>query len=365
MKNTFSGKTVLITGHTGFKGAWLSIWLVKLGANVVGYSDRIHSPESLYVKANLQDQLQTVLADINNYDTLDETIREHNPDFVFHLAAQAIVSSGFDDPTTTFLTNAMGTECLLRALRNNKSSKVRNVVIITSDKCYENIEQNYGYREHDRLGGKDPYSASKACAEIIISSYVRSFFNHDDIRIAIGRAGNVIGGGDWTKDRVVPDCFRSWYNESVVKIRSKASTRPWQHVLEPLFGYINLAVKLDSSHKIKNGEAYNFGPHIKNNVSVETLVQKLFQNWTKLENKDNSTTKGWTFSSEEHFSESKLLQLDISKAFLELDWQPVLSIDECCELTTKWYHTNKHDPSVALRECENQIDSFSRLALQY
>lgn len=354
INSVFSGKTVLVTGNTGFKGSWLSIWLELLGARVIGYSDEIMPGNSLFKICKLSKRGETVFADILEYEKIKSTLETFAPDFVFHLAAQAIVSEGYKEPGRTFYTNAMGTETLLRALRNAKGQKKRTVILITSDKCYENIEQYYGYRETDRLGGKDPYSASKACAEIIASSYIRSFFTEGTTSIATARAGNVIGGGDWNKDRIVPDCFRNWMAGKEVTVRSKSSTRPWQHVLEPLFGYLILASKMHVSGDFLKGENFNFGPNFENNVTVEVLVKKMFEKWCEIETPQHN---GWKFCKNETLNESVLLSLDITKASTFLDWRPLLSVDECCEFTASWYSkSSKEDP---LTICRNQIKQFS------
>ena len=257
--NVYSGKRVLVTGHTGFKGSWLTAWLLKLGAEVHGFSDVVFDGPSMFSGLRLHEHLNHVTGDIRNKDEVEEAIRSVKPDFVFHLAAQSIVSLSYEDPSLTYSTNVIGTLNVLEALRSVKHRCC--AVLITSDKCYHNSEWNWGYRETDPLGGKDPYSASKAAAEILIHSSFQSFFNLDDspVRLVSTRAGNVIGGGDWKQDRIVPDAIRAWSKGEAVTIRAPRSTRPWQHVLEPLSGYLLAGRALSQGEKI-SGEAYNFGP---------------------------------------------------------------------------------------------------------
>ena len=246
MDNIFKGKRVLITGHTVFKGSWLSIWLIKKGAKVFGLSLKPHTSPSIYDAANLNEKIEGVFVDINNHSKVIKVINDCQPDFIFHLAAQAIVHKSYLNPLITFNTNVIGTLNILEGIRNLKKPCIS--ILITSDKCYENVEWEYGYRETDKLGGADPYSASKAATEIMISSYIRSFFSGSNKRIGIARAGNVIGGGDWSQKRLVPDCITAWVKNKKVLIRSANSTRPWQHVLEPLNGYIEFAKSLYKSN---------------------------------------------------------------------------------------------------------------------
>ena len=255
----FTGKVVLITGHTGFKGSWLSLWLTYLGAKVVGVSKDIPTRPSNFIVSSVSTKTDDRRIDILNAEAIEKLILEVQPDFVFHLAAQALVRPSYDNPLETLTTNSIGTANVLEALR--KLEKEVAVVMITSDKVYDNVEWVWGYRETDRLGGKDPYSASKAMAEIVIRTYVESYFNTEDsnVHIGIARAGNVIGGGDWALDRIVPDCMTAWSQDKVVDIRNPWATRPWQHVLEPLSGYLLLAAHLVLKTN-KHGKPYNFGP---------------------------------------------------------------------------------------------------------
>jgi len=287
----FRNKTVLVTGHTGFKGSWLSTWLHNLGANVVGVSNDIVSMPSNFSVSGVPTFIEDRRLDIRDLDAVKSLIEDIQPDFVFNLAAQALVRRSYENPLETMTTNAIGSANVLESLR--EINKKVSVVMITSDKAYDNVEWAWGYRETDRLGGKDPYSASKGMAELAIRSYVESFFKSSgcNIRIGIARAGNVIGGGDWALDRIVPDCMRAWANGDIVDIRSPLATRPWQHVLEPLSGYLCLARDLYLYDK-HNGEAYNFGPPADQNYSVSELIDEMSKSWKQIKwndvsNKDN------------------------------------------------------------------------------
>ncbi len=329
-RNSFNNKKILITGHTGFKGSWLTKWMLKLGAKVCGVSLK---PQKLsnFLLLNLKDKVENNYVDIRKSDEFEKIILKFKPDFVFHLAAQAIVKTSFDDPKLTWETNVIGTMNLLEGLRklHNKCC----AIIITSDKCYYNQEWIWGYKETDILGGKDPYSASKASAENVIYSYINSFFNHpqNKIRIVSARAGNVIGGGDWSEDRIVPDCMRSWIKNKKVLIKNPLSTRPWQHVLEPLGGYIHLAQLL---HKNKNlhGESFNFGPPLSQNKTVLDIVKEFSKHF------DNSE---WAIpkTKSKKFFESNLLKLNCEKAFQYLKWRPVLDFSDLVLFTSEWYQS--------------------------
>jgi len=275
--NTYQGKRVLVTGHTGFKGSWLTTWLLRLGANVIGVSKDVPTHPAMFEELALAGRIKHIQADIRALDTLRDVISGEQPDFIFHLAAQAIVSISYSDPADTMTTNVVGTMNILEALRKLERPCV--AVLITSDKCYDNVEWVWGYRETDRLGGKDIYSGSKGAAELVIRSYLHSFFqDHHPVRLAIGRAGNVIGGGDWAKDRIVADCMRAWGEGRSVEIRSPNATRPWQHVLEPLSGYLSLGQALVQQSQL-HGEAFNFGPRAGQNQTVVELLGALGQHW--------------------------------------------------------------------------------------
>jgi CDP-glucose 4,6-dehydratase len=270
----FDGAKILITGHTGFKGSWLSLWLTKLGAQVYGVSQDIPTTPSLFTSIELEKKLKDYRFDICEKDLLNNLIGEIKPNFIFHLAAQSLVRPSYKDPLNTLKTNALGTAKVLDSLRLLDKPMV--AVMITSDKVYDNVEWLWGYRETDRLGGKDPYSASKGMAELVIRSYVESYFNspNSDVRIGIARAGNVIGGGDWATDRIVPDCINAWSVSKMVDIRNLHATRPWQHVMEPLSGYLSLGLRLYESNNL-HGEAYNFGPPARQNYTVRKLINEM------------------------------------------------------------------------------------------
>ena len=325
---TFKNKKILITGHSGFKGSWLSIWLNHLGANVFGLSDGIVSNPSNYLVSSIPDFVNDIKVDIRDGDQVKSVIKKIQPDFVFHLAAKALVKHSYNHPIDTFTSNVNGTINLLDSLKDIDKKII--AVMITSDKSYDNLEWPWGYRENDRLGGKDPYSASKGMAELAIRSYVDSYFKSlSNIRIGIARAGNVIGGGDWAQDRIVPDCMVAWANDKTVKIRSPHSTRPWQHVLEPLSGYLCLAKNLNLESK-NHGEAYNFGPASDQNYSVGKLIEEMSKYWNKVRWKDVSKDSN-------HVHEAGLLKLNCDKALFDLDWRSTLNFHETVKMTIEWY----------------------------
>ena len=330
LKHTYENKTVLITGHTGFKGSWLSLWLKNLGANVIGASLDVPSEPSHFKVSKLNNRLTADhWLDVRDGGALKKLISDCQPDFVFHLAAQALVRLSYETPADTIATNAIGTSNVLDALRCLDKPAV--AVMITSDKAYDNVEWVWGYRETDRLGGKDPYSASKGMAELAIRTYIESFFNKADsnIRVGIARAGNVIGGGDWAKDRIVVDCIKSWSEGEVVDIRNPGATRPWQHVLEPLSGYLVLGAYL-AKDAINHGEAYNFGPSANQNHSVKELINEMKNYWVNV--RWNDTSKN-----ELHMHEAGLLKLNCDKALFDLNWLPTLRFEETVQMTVAWY----------------------------
>jgi len=346
----FKDKTVVVTGHTGFKGTWLTIWLKLLGAKVVGISlNPITSPSHFSV-ANVGDGITDLRIDVRNQEELEQAIIHAKPDFVFHLAAQALVSSAYSDPSGTWQTNVMGTVNVLESLR--KISNKCAAVMITSDKCYENVEWVWGYRETDRLGGADPYSASKAAAELAISFYVKSYFpsSTTNVRIASARAGNVIGGGDWSENRIVPDCVRAWAKGDIANLRNPNATRPWQHVLEPISGYLSLAISLSKSNA-HNGEAFNFGPNLQKNHTVLDLVSELGKNWQAAK---------WNVlkSNTEAPYESGLLKLNCDKALQQLNWQAVLSFEETASMTAEWYKFCYSEKENIRKFSESQIELY-------
>jgi len=325
----FNGKTVIVTGDTGFKGSWLSIWLTMLGAKVVGISIGDVSSPSNYKVVELNKRIEHYDIDIKNEKRIREIVCKVQPDFVFHLAAQSLVRPSYENPLDTMLVNSIGSANILNSLRFLDKPVV--AIMITSDKAYDNVEWVWGYRETDRLGGKDPYSASKGMAELAIRSYIESFFNFDNcnVKVGIARAGNVIGGGDWAIDRIVPDCMKAWANGDTIDIRSPLSTRPWQHVLEPLSGYLVLAQNLYVSSR-NHSEAYNFGPSADQNYSVSNLIDEMSKYWSQVKWNDVS-------ENESHVHEAGLLKLNCDKALHDLKWKPALKYEETVRMTVDWY----------------------------
>lgn len=332
MKNSFlniyKNKKIIITGHTGFKGAWLTYTLYLLGARILGISKNILTKPSLFKTLNLEKKIKSKFVDIQNFKKLNQIFSKYKPDFVFHLAGQSLVRKSLEDPRETFLTNSFGTLNIVQALKN--LNKKCSSIIITSDKSYLNVEQKKGYKESDRLGGIDPYSASKASAELIINCYHRSFLQKNKkISLAVARAGNVIGGGDWSENRLIPDCIKAWSKNKTVNIRNPKSTRPWQHVLEAIGAYLYLGYLLNLNKKI-DGEAFNFGPSYKKNYSTKEVLSNLVKYWP-LKAKIKILKK-------KQFYESKLLKLNCMKA-KKIGWKSILSLQETLFLTTTWYKT--------------------------
>ncbi len=340
--HVFSGKTVLVTGHTGFKGSWLSQWLVNLGAKVVGYSYDIPTKPSHFELINLRENLESIEGDIRDYKAFQKTLKTHRPDIVFHLAAQSLVGKSVTNPLETIETNVLGTANVLDAI--TKAGTTEAAVIITSDKCYENKEWEFGYRENDQLGGKDPYSASKACAEVVFSSFFRSFISRESIYAATARAGNVIGGGDWAQHRIVPDCVRSWSENNPAEIRSPSSTRPWQHVLEPLSGYLHLGSQLLLKNEKINGKSFNFGPPSDTVQSVKELVDEAKKTWP-----DSSWNSGEDLLKNK---EANLLRLNCDRALSLLGWKPTLSFKESANMTFNWY-------SMFYNQSQEQAEAYT------
>ena len=349
----YNKKKIIITGHTGFKGSWLSLWLKIYNAKLLGISNDIPTKPSHYELINAKKFIKEKKIDIRNFEKLKKEIIKFKPDIIFHLAAQAIVSNSFLKPNYTWMTNVNGTINIIESARSLK--KKCTLILITSDKCYENRETNVGYKETDRLGGIDAYSASKASADIAIRSYFESFIkNEKKILIGVGRAGNVIGGGDWASNRLIPDCVKSASLSKKMEIRNPNSTRPWQHVLEPLSGYINLAYSLNKDKKL-NGEAFNFGPLIKNNFSVKKVIEQMQLTWSDIK---------FTNSKKKNFiKESGLLNLNCSKAKKKLDWSPTLNFSETIKETVVWYKKfYKIKPLNILELSRKQIFKFIDLA---
>ncbi|MCL5276199.1 MAG: CDP-glucose 4,6-dehydratase [Deltaproteobacteria bacterium] len=346
----YKNKKVLVTGHTGFKGSWLSIWLLHLGAEVIGYALDPNTPKDNFVLTNLYQEMTDIRGDIRDIEKFNSNVDQYNPEIIFHLAAQPLVRLSYEIPRETLETNVMGTVNVLDAFRKSRSARI--LIIITSDKCYENKEWIWGYRENDLVGGYDPYSASKGAAELISAAYLRSFFNPGDFKkhgkvIATVRAGNVIGGGDWTQDRIIPDCIRALEEDKPIKVRNPQSVRPWQHVLEPLNGYLLLASKIYAD-PIKYSGAWNFGPNTDSVITVKEVVEKVIKYYRKGIWKDTSNQK--------ELHEAKLLNLDISKAKLLLGWKPLLNIDEAIKMTVEWY--KKYDIEDMFNLCKHQIHEF-------
>jgi CDP-glucose 4,6-dehydratase len=337
----FSGKKILITGHTGFKGSWLTLWLVNLGAEVIGYSLEPPTKPNLFEILRLEKEITHIIGDVRDGEKLKNVFKKYKPEIVFHLAAQPLVRVSYKEPKLTYETNVMGTLNLLEAVRQTESVKV--VIVVTTDKCYENKEWFYGYREVDPLGGYDPYSSSKACVEILVSSYRNSF----QLPVATVRAGNVIGGGDWQVDRLIPDCVKALSKGETIKIRNPDAIRPWQHVLEPLYGYLLLAVKMWKEPE-RFCEAWNFGPYEKDTATVREVVEKVIRLWGK---------GSYEVIEDRSFHEAGLLRLDISKTMLKLGWRPKWNLDKALERTVKWYkrfYEGKTDMvKYSIKEIEN------------
>ncbi|WP_207429611.1 CDP-glucose 4,6-dehydratase [Pedobacter sp. SYSU D00535] len=323
----YKGKKVLLTGHTGFKGSWMAIWLKMLGAEVYGYALAPSGPEDNFVTCGLASEINHLEGDVRDGNKLRAYFQELQPDIAFHLAAQPLVLLSYDDPVGTFESNLMGVVNFFEAVRATPS--VKAAINVTSDKCYDNKEWVWGYRENDPMGGKDPYSASKGCAELITSSYLHSYFSAEGTAaIASARAGNVIGGGDWAKDRIIADYFRAYRKDEKLLVRNPYATRPWQHVLEPLSGYLNLGAKLLQEGKKYSG-GWNFGPEDTANYSVKDLIEKLLV----LDKRGGYTTPNNL--NKPH--EATFLKLDISKAVNFLQWRPVLNFDETVQFTYTGY----------------------------
>ncbi|MFA6078180.1 MAG: CDP-glucose 4,6-dehydratase [Candidatus Omnitrophota bacterium] len=353
--NVYKGKRVFITGHTGFKGSWLTLWLLGLGASVTGYSLDIPTKPSNFEALGLRKKIKHVKGDVRDLNSLKKAIDDSSPDIVFHLAAQALARRSYDMPQDTFFTNLGGTVNMLECLRS--SGSVEAAVIITSDKCYQNVEKAEGYKESDLLGGNDPYSASKACAEIAAKAYMRSFFSgKNSLKIATARAGNVIGGGDWAEDRIIPDCVRALSKGKSVMIRNPEATRPWQHVLEPLSGYLYLGQYLLERPKMAHGEAFNFGPNEMVAKSVREVMELFLSYWGE---------GSWKYVPvKDGKKESKLLKLSCAKARSRLGWSSALNFKESIRFTADWYKNYYGKVSAAEELSYNQIDEYVNKAYE-
>ena len=351
--DTYSGKRVLVTGHTGFKGSWLALWLHHLGADVTGYSDEVPASPSVFELLGLETRIGHYLGDVRDRSRLADVLDEVRPDMVFHLAAQALVLQSHLDPVGTFETNTMGMVNLLECIRERPWIEVG--VLVTSDKAYRNEEWEWGYRETDHLGGHDPYSGSKSCAELVAHSYHHSFLRDSPTRTATARAGNVIGGGDWAADRIVPDCIRAWSAEETVSVRRPGSTRPWQHVLEPLSGYLWLGARMWDDREDLDGEAFNFGPGAQQDMTVADLLEAMAERWPGAD---------WQVTAEKADigREAMLLRLSCDKALRRLDWHAVMQFPSTVALTIDWYRAWQ-DAQVDLHDFTiEQIEQYTELA---
>lgn len=357
-ENMFLNKTVLVTGHTGFIGSWLTTWLVYLGAKVVGVSLEPSTNPSLYKANGLKELVLDYKKDIRNYYDVETIIKENHPEFIFHLAAQSLVLRSYKEPSDTFSTNIIGTVNILEVLRNSKFPSI--FINFTSDKCYENQEIDYKYKENDKLGGHDPYSASKACSEIITNSFRQSFFKNKENQISIStiRSGNVIGGGDWAENRLIPDCIRHFNKKEKIMIRNPNSIRPWQHVFEPISGMLLLALHM-KNNPTKFNESWNIGPNF-TNISVKEIVEKIIKKlgsgaWEKSQDSEN-------------FHEANILKLDSSKIQDRLNWTQCLTTEESIDYTIEWYKEFKENGyymfDFSIKQIENYLTKANLLNVQ-
>jgi CDP-glucose 4,6-dehydratase len=358
LRQTFQGSNVLVTGHTGFKGAWLCEWLLNLGARITGLALPAESNATCFEKLHLSQRIDRhVVGDVRDFPLVEKVLRESRPSFLFHLAAQALVTVSYEDPLQTYSANVLGTAHMLEGLRRIGRSCV--AVVITSDKCYENQNRPEPYHEGDPLGGSDPYSSSKACAELVCASYRRSFFSqHRPIALASARAGNVIGGGDWSRDRIVPDCVRALQSQQAIVVRNPGFVRPWQHVLEPLAGYLALAAEIDSAAKAEDSagldqlcSAFNFGPRSDSSRTVRELVEKILTIWPgRWEDGRNPKAP----------HEAHRLTLASEKAERILGWAPVWNFEESVQNTIEWYRRAEHRAHDMQKFTREQIEAFAQ-----
>ena len=356
----FKNKTVFVTGHTGFIGSWLVLWLQSLDARVIGYSLEPPTKPSLFETLGLENEITHIIGDIQDKQNLSDNIEKHKPEIVIHLAAQPLVRVSYEDPVETFRTNILGTVNILDSIR--KLDYVKACVVMTSDKCYQNLDANRFHKETDPLGGSDPYSASKGAAEIITNSFRNSFFNteknHDkSTGIASVRAGNVIGGGDWARDRIIPDCITALTTDKKIRVRNPLSIRPWQFVLEPISGILWLSSKLYTNPK-KYSEAWNFGPNQMNNTTVEKVVQNVIKIWNKGDWVDVSK------ESKDQSIESVSLLLDSTKALNSLEWKTIYSFETAINETISWYKSYYNNDALMRELSINQIKHYSKKANQ-
>lgn len=343
----WQGKRVYLTGHTGFKGSWLALWLANMGATVKGYALSPPTNPSLFDEAKVAEKIESHIGDIRDFETLKTSMQSFNPDILIHMAAQPLVRLSYKEPLETYETNVMGTAKVLEAARS--CSNLKSIVSVTTDKCYENKEWVWGYREDEPMGGYDPYSSSKGCAELVTSAYRRSFLQEQGIGLASARAGNVIGGGDWADDRLIPDILRAFEKKQAVIIRNPASTRPWQHVLEPLSGYLVLA-----QHLYQNpagfAEGWNFGPYEDDAKPVDWILNHMVQSWQG---------SNWELDKNAHPHEAGYLKLDISKAKARLHWHPTWRLEHTLAKIIEWHQAwlNKEDMQA---KCLEEIQDYMR-----
>ena len=352
-KGIYEGKTVFVTGHTGFIGSWLVLWLQSLGAKVVGYSLEPPTKPSLFETLGLENKITHIIGDIQNKQNLSDNIEKYKPEIAIHLAAQPLVRASYDDPVETFLTNILGTVNILDSIR--KSDSVSSCVVMTSDKCYQNLDPSHFHKETDPLGGSDPYSASKGAAEIVANSFRNSFFNEQTI--ATVRAGNVIGGGDWARDRIIPDCIRALTTSKQIMVRNPSSIRPWQFILEPISGILWLGSKLYTKPE-KYAEAWNLGPDKATDITVEKVVQNTIKIWNEGDWVDMSK------ESKDQPNESISLLLDSTKAFNSLEWKTIYSFETAISETISWYKSY-YNNDVSMKELSiHQIEQYCKTAEQ-
>ena len=349
-KNFWKGKKVFLTGHTGFKGSWLSLWLQNMGVLVKGYSLDVNTKPALFTQANVAAEMESEIGDIRNLGQLTESMVSFSPDILIHMAAQPLVRLSYQEPVDTYTTNVIGTVNVLEAAR--KCPNLKAIVSVTTDKCYENKEWEWGYRENEPMGGHDPYSSSKGCAELVTSAYRRSFFsNKNSASLASARAGNVIGGGDWSNDRLLPDILKAFENLEPVIIRNPNATRPWQHVLEPISGYLVLAQMLYEFGD-DYAEAWNFGPKDESCKPVKWVIDKMVNLWGE--------STSWKLDKNDNPHEAGLLKLNCSKALKRLKWKSMLDIEDSLRLTIDW-HQNFLKGNDSLNECLSQIKEYTSL----
>lgn len=348
-KAFWKNKTVLLTGHTGFKGSWLTIWLNQMGAKVIGYSKPAPTSPSLFEASKIAHSITHIEGDICDLEKLKSVVKQHKPEIVLHMAAQALVRESYDNPIETYMVNVIGTANVLEAIRGCEETKV--FVGITTDKCYKKQEGPWGYKETDPLGGNDPYASSKAGSELVIHSYRKSFFSKTNTAVASVRAGNVIGGGDWAKDRIIPDIMRAFQSGEMLHIRNPHAVRPWQFVMEPIRGYLMLAEKLWDEPE-KYAEGWNFGPNEESSQEVGYIVKKLANQW---EGETN-----WKLDTLENPPEDAFLRLDSSKARWGLGWKPMVHLDECLDWITEWYQ-HQHQGKDVLEKTVEQLARYEKI----